>query len=42
MGLPLYQEVQTEEGADLEGVSLSEAKRHLFLMYGDPVHINNV
>ena len=40
LGYPRYQAVQKEEEADLEGVILSEADRHLIQVYGDHVHQN--
>ena len=40
LGYPRHQAVLTEEGADLEGVVLFKADRHLIQVYGDHVHQN--
>ena len=38
VGFPKYQDVRTEEGADLEGVSLSKAECRLIEVYVDTIN----
>ena len=40
VGFPKYQDVRTEEGADLEGVSLSKAECRLIEVYVDTINTN--